>query len=124
MLILRLSFRELAMAESLRSEAARRGITVYRVRVERGAQRGLSRSVAVGKPKRGELTIREAAKGLRPARRAQPKKYRVYWTDDQDVIRAAVDSDTLPDMDVGDEGYGDDRYASRTLHVAAIVVAR
>lgn len=43
--------------ESLRAEAARRGVTVYRVRVERGAARGVSPSVAVGKPKKGERLL-------------------------------------------------------------------
>jgi len=41
--------------ESLRAEAKRRGVTVYRVRVDRAASQGRSRAQAAGHPRRGEL---------------------------------------------------------------------
>lgn len=41
--------------ESLRAEAKRRGVTVYRVRVDRAASQGRSRAQAAGHPRKGEL---------------------------------------------------------------------
>lgn len=43
--------------ESLRKEAARRGVTVSRVRSDRAAERGVSRSAALGHPRRGETPL-------------------------------------------------------------------
>ena len=45
--------------ESLRHEAKRRGVSVYRVRVERGAHLGLNKRTSVGHAKAGEPTLRE-----------------------------------------------------------------
>ena len=39
---------------SLRAEAARRGVSLYRVRLERGELAGYTKGVSVGKPRRGE----------------------------------------------------------------------
>lgn len=52
--------------ESLRAEARRRGVTVYRVRVERGKAQGYSRAVSVGHPHREDelLSVQKAVKIL------------------------------------------------------------
>lgn len=49
---------------SIRAEAAARGVTVYQIRVERGAARGLSRDVAVGKGRGGVTGPRQIARAL------------------------------------------------------------
>lgn len=112
------------MAESLRAEARRRGVTVYQVRVERGAGKGLTPSVAVGKPRRGERTIRETAKGIDLARRSQPSKYRLWFSDGTE-IKASIDTDYLPDLEVGDEAFqSEGHYASDHLTLVGITVQR
>jgi hypothetical protein len=42
---------------SLREEAARRGVSLYQVRLERGTAAGYGRRQSVGHPRRGELRI-------------------------------------------------------------------
>jgi hypothetical protein len=45
--------------ESIRAEARRRGVTVYRVRLERGVARGLTKRGAVGHARPGETTAKQ-----------------------------------------------------------------
>lgn len=52
--------------ESLRSEAARRGVTVYRVRVDRAAREGVPARQAVGH--RGGVKVARSAQRIRSAR--------------------------------------------------------
>jgi len=67
------AYRRAGHAESLRDEAARRGVSLYRVRTERAEREGLSRRQGAGKPGKGEAPMREArvtskARALAPAR--------------------------------------------------------
>lgn len=70
--------------ESLRAEARRRGVSVYRVRADRAQSLGVSRRVAVGKPKPGERSLSERkARFPKPTPRRSddpPQRYRYrYW---------------------------------------------
>lgn len=72
--------------ESLRKEAQRRGVTVYRVRADRAQELGVTKRVAVGKAKPSEQSLLDlktgipAATPLRPGDPKQRYKHR-YWID-------------------------------------------
>lgn len=55
--------------ESLRKEAARRGVSVYQVRVERGRSQGITARTAVG---HGPIPVR-IARGLERIRKGHPR---------------------------------------------------
>lgn len=108
--------------------AAAQGITQtqaeYRIRVQRAAARGITPSVSAGKPKRGELTLTEQRQGIKLRRSEQPAKYRQWWVDDQGQIKASIDTNRRPDVQLGDRAYPDSRYPSRYLTLQGITVAR
>lgn len=112
------------MAESLRAEARRRGVTVSRVRSDRATTRGITPSVARGKPRRGELSLTETRLGFLPARSPQPLRYRQWWHRLDGSIAATVDTSTNPKARPGDLAWPDIRYASIVLVLQAITVRR
>lgn len=109
---------------TIRGEASRRGVSETQIRVERGRAAGLTPSVAVGKPRRGEVTLTESRKGILRRRSPQPKKYRQWWVDQNGNIRATVDTNRIPDASIGDQAWPDPRYPSQYLILQAITVSR
>ncbi len=77
--------------ESLRAQARREGITVYQARVSRTEARGISRSVAAGKPRPGERGLRPPVRVQRFLRDAETVKFRRYGADLDKVVTITTD---------------------------------
>jgi hypothetical protein len=99
-----------APRESLRAEAARRGVSVYRVRADRAEARGISRAVAVGHARRtGERPLAPPTRVRRYFAGVESIKHRRHQGPAQDhsvVMRYSTegdfDIDYMPDAEWGD----------------------
>jgi hypothetical protein len=114
---------------SIRGEAAARGVSEYQIRVERAAARGVTPSVGVGKPRKGEITLTQSRRGFLPAgpRSTQRARYRVYWIRSDGSLAGVQDFDRLPDWAEPGELYlnpfdADDYPEEDNLRIDAVTV--
>lgn len=92
---------------TIRGEAVARGVSEYQIRVERAAARGVTPSVAVGKPRRGELTLTQTRRGFLPAgpRSSQKARYRIYWVRSDGSSAGVQDFTSFPEWAEPGESY-------------------
>jgi hypothetical protein len=83
---------ERTLPESLRAEAGRRGVSLYKVRTERAQAEGLSKSVGAGKARKGERPLKAVRQGQRA--RALARLRRLSRTGARARFRGKVAKDT------------------------------
>lgn len=83
---------ERTLPESLRAEAGRRGVSLYKVRTERAQAEGLSKSVGAGKARKGERPLKAVRQGQRA--KALSRLQRLSRTGARARFRGKVAKDT------------------------------